>query len=130
MAGATTRSRWPRSIALSNWASIFSTPRMFTVRTPTKCWWARRSKGRRNRFFVATKFGIVRDPDRSATRRGVDGSPAYVRKSVEGSLQRLGIDTIDLYYQHRVDPKTPIEETVGAMARLVEEGKVRYLGLV
>jgi aryl-alcohol dehydrogenase-like predicted oxidoreductase len=85
-------------------------------------------KGRRNRFFVATKFGIVRDPS-DATRRGVDGSPTYVRKSVEGSLQRLGIETIDLYYQHRVDPKTPIEETVGAMARLIEEGKVRYLGL-
>lgn len=85
-------------------------------------------KGRRNRFFVATKFGIVRDPA-NPDRRGVDGSPAYVRKSVEGSLQRLGIETIDLYYQHRVDPSTPIEETVGAMARLVEEGKVRYLGL-
>ena len=85
-------------------------------------------KGRRNRFFVATKFGIVRDPN-DPTKRGVDGSPAYVRKSVEDSLKRLGIDTIDLYYQHRVDPKTPIEETVGAMARLIEEGKVRYLGL-
>ena len=85
-------------------------------------------KGRRSRFFVATKFGIVRDPS-NPERRGVDGSPAYVRKSAEGSLQRLGIDTIDLYYQHRVDPKTPIEDTVGEMARLVEEGKVRYLGL-
>ncbi len=85
-------------------------------------------KGRRNRFFVATKFGILRDPN-DPTRRGVDGSPAYVRKAVESSLQRLGIETIDLYYQHRVDPKTPIEETVGAMARLIEEGKVRYLGL-
>jgi aryl-alcohol dehydrogenase-like predicted oxidoreductase len=85
-------------------------------------------KGRRNRFFVATKFGIVRDPA-DPSRRGVDGSPAYVRASVEGSLKRLGIETIDLYYQHRVDPKTPIEETVGAMSRLVEEGKVRYLGL-
>ena len=85
-------------------------------------------KGRRNRFFVATKFGILRDP-KDPTRRGVDGSPAYVRKAVESSLQRLGIETIDLYYQHRVDPSTPIEETVGAMARLVEEGKVRYLGL-
>ena len=85
-------------------------------------------KGRRNKILVATKFGIVRDlanPD----RRGIDGSPAYVRSSVEGSLRRLGIETIDLYYQHRVDPKTPIEETVGAMARLVEEGKVRFLGL-
>lgn len=85
-------------------------------------------KGRRNRFFVATKFGIVRDPA-DPQRRGVDGSPAYMRQCVEGSLKRLGIDTIDLYYQHRVDPKTPIEETVGAMSRLVEEGKVRYLGL-
>ena len=85
-------------------------------------------KGRRNRFFVATKFGILRDPN-DPTRRGVDGSPAYVRKAVGSSLQRFGIETIDLYYQHRVDPCTPIEETVGAMARLVEEGKVRYLGL-
>jgi len=85
-------------------------------------------KGRRNQVFLATKFGIVRDPD-DPQKRGVDGSPAYVRKSVEGSLRRLGIETIDLYYQHRVDPKTPIEETVGAMARLVEEGKVRFLGL-
>ena len=85
-------------------------------------------KGRRNRFFVATKFGIVRDPH-DPTKRGVDGSPAYVRKSVEDSLKRLGIDTIDLYYQHRVDPKTPIEETVGAMARLIEQGKVRAIGL-
>jgi aryl-alcohol dehydrogenase-like predicted oxidoreductase len=85
-------------------------------------------RGRRNQFFVATKFGIVRDPANTA-RRGVDGSPAYVRKSIEGSLRRLGIETIDLYYQHRVDRGTPIEETVGTMARLVEEGKVRFLGL-
>lgn len=85
-------------------------------------------RGRRKQFFVATKFGFVRDPA-DPFKRGVDGSPAYVRQSIEGSLRRLGIETIDLYYQHRVDPKTPIEETVGAMARLVEEGKVRYLGL-
>jgi aryl-alcohol dehydrogenase-like predicted oxidoreductase len=85
-------------------------------------------RGRRSQFFVATKFGIVRDPANTA-RRGVDGSPAYVRKSIEGSLRRLGIETIDLYYQHRVDRGTPIEETVGTMARLVEEGKVRFLGL-
>ncbi len=85
-------------------------------------------KGRRNRFFVATKFGIVRDPA-DPSKRSVNGTPAYIRSAVEGSLRRLGIETIDLYYQHRVDPNTPIEETVGAMARLVEEGKVRYLGL-
>jgi aryl-alcohol dehydrogenase-like predicted oxidoreductase len=85
-------------------------------------------KGRRGKFFVATKFGIVRDPA-DPDRRGIDGSPAYVRSSAEGSLRRLGIETIDLYYQHRVDTRTPIEETVGAMARLVEEGKVRFLGL-
>ncbi len=85
-------------------------------------------KGRREKVFLATKFGIVRDPE-DPTRRGVDGSPAYVRRSVEGSLRRLGVETIDLYYQHRVDPKTPIEETVGAMSRLIEEGKVRFLGL-
>jgi aryl-alcohol dehydrogenase-like predicted oxidoreductase len=85
-------------------------------------------KGWRSQFFIATKFGIVRDPADPA-KRGVNGSPAYVRNCVEGSLRRLGIDTIDLYYQHRVDKKTPIEETVGAMARLVEEGKVRFLGM-
>jgi len=85
-------------------------------------------KGRRDKVFLATKFGIVRDPE-DPTRRGVDGSPAYVRRSVEGSLRRLGVEMIDLYYQHRVDPKTPIEETVGAMSRLIEEGKVRFLGL-
>jgi aryl-alcohol dehydrogenase-like predicted oxidoreductase len=85
-------------------------------------------KGRRDEVVVATKFGIVRDPN-DATIRGVNGRPEYVREACEGSLRRLGVDVIDLYYQHRVDPKTPIEETVGAMARLVEEGKVRFLGL-
>jgi aryl-alcohol dehydrogenase-like predicted oxidoreductase len=85
-------------------------------------------RGRRDEVFLATKFGIVRDPDNGA-RRGIDGSPAYVKGACEGSLQRLGVDHIDLYYQHRVDPKTPIEETAGAMAELVEEGKVRHLGL-
>jgi aryl-alcohol dehydrogenase-like predicted oxidoreductase len=83
--------------------------------------------GRRDGVVLATKFGIVRDEDGS--RRGIDGSPAYVRKACEASLQRLGIDHIDLYYQHRVDPHTPIEETVGAMGELVAEGKVRFLGL-
>jgi len=77
---------------------------------------------------LATKFGIVRDPaDPSA--RGVNGRPEYVQQSCEGSLRRLGTDHIDLYYQHRVDPDTPIEDTVGAMAELVTAGKVRYLGL-
>ncbi|WP_108252201.1 aldo/keto reductase [Planctomonas deserti] len=77
---------------------------------------------------LATKFGVVRDPD-DPSRRGIDGSPAYVRRSIEGSLRRLGRDHVDLYYLHRVDPGTPIEDTVGAMAQLVTEGKVRYLGL-
>ncbi|MFI5028532.1 MAG: aldo/keto reductase [Solirubrobacterales bacterium] len=83
---------------------------------------------RRDDVFVATKFGIIRDPE-DASRRGIDGSPEYVRGACEGSLHRLGTDHIDLYYQHRVDPRTPIEETVGAMAELVREGKVRHLGL-
>ncbi len=85
-------------------------------------------QGRREKIVIATKFGIERDPN-DWTRRGINGTPEYVRKAVEGSLQRLGIDEIDLYYQHRVDPDTPIEETVGAMAKLVEEGKIKYLGL-
>ncbi len=84
--------------------------------------------GRRGRVFLATKFGVVRDTS-DPHARGVNGSPDYVRRSVEGSLKRLGVDHLDLYYQHRIDPQVPIEETVGAMARLVDEGKVRYLGL-
>jgi aryl-alcohol dehydrogenase-like predicted oxidoreductase len=85
-------------------------------------------KGRREEVFLATKFGIVRDPQ-NPNVRGVNGKPEYVRQSCEASLRRLGVETIDLYYQHRVDPNTPIEDTVGAMAGLVREGKVRYLGL-
>ncbi|WP_114239584.1 aldo/keto reductase [Dyella sp. C9] len=85
-------------------------------------------RDRREQAFIATKFGIVRDPNDPA-RRGINGSPEYVRASCEGSLKRLGLDHIDLYYQHRVDPNVPIEETVGAMAELVKAGKVRYLGL-
>lgn len=85
-------------------------------------------KGRRNEVFLATKFGIVRDPHDPA-KRGVDGRPEYLRAACDASLKRLGVDHIDLYYQHRVDPGTPIEETVGAMADLVHAGKVRYLGL-
>ena len=84
--------------------------------------------GRRDEAVIATKFGIVRDPDDPA-KRSVNGRPEYVRQSCDGSLSRLGVDHIDLYYQHRVDPDTPIEETVGAMAELVAQGKVRYLGL-
>ncbi|MGQ3176938.1 MAG: aldo/keto reductase, partial [Blastomonas fulva] len=83
-------------------------------------------RGRRERLVIATKFGFRLD-DGKVT--GVDSSPENVRRACEGSLKRLGVDTIDLYYQHRVDPDVPIEETVGAMARLVEEGKVRFLGL-
>lgn len=89
---------------------------------------SRALKGQRDRAFLATKFGIVRDPN-DPTRRGINGRPEYVRACCEASLRRLGVDTIDLYYQHRVDPATPIEETVGAMATLVQAGKVRYLGL-
>ena len=84
--------------------------------------------GRRDEVVLATKFGIKFDPA-DPRRRSVDGSPEYVRQACEGSLERLGVDHIDLYYQHRVDPNTPIEETVGAMAELVADGKVRHLGL-
>src|SRR5882762_10066042 len=85
-------------------------------------------QGKREQVVLATKFGIVRDP-KNPSARGVNGKPEYVRQCCEASLRRLGVETIDLYYQHRVDPNTPIEETVGAMAQLIKEGKVRYLGL-
>lgn len=84
-------------------------------------------KGRREQVVLATKFGIERSADKKA--RSVNGQPEYVRSACEASLRRLGVETIDLYYLHRVDPSTPIEETVGAMAELVRQGKVRYLGL-
>jgi aryl-alcohol dehydrogenase-like predicted oxidoreductase len=84
-------------------------------------------KDRRDKAFVATKFGIGYNADRTALT--VDGSPANVRRAIEGSLKRLGMDHVDLYYLHRVDPNTPIEETVGAMGELVKEGKVRFIGL-
>jgi aryl-alcohol dehydrogenase-like predicted oxidoreductase len=84
-------------------------------------------KGRRRQVVLSTKFGQVQSPDGKANL--VDGSPAHVVRACDASLRRLGVDVIDLYYQHRVDPKVPIEETVGAMSRLVEGGKVRYLGL-
>jgi aryl-alcohol dehydrogenase-like predicted oxidoreductase len=85
-------------------------------------------KGKRDQIVLATKFGIVRDPANPAAR-GVSGKPDYVRRCCEASLRRLDVEVIDLYYQHRVDPATPIEETVGAMAQLVQEGKIRHLGL-
>ena len=85
-------------------------------------------RDRRDKVFLATKFAIVRDKANPSTR-GVSGKPEYVRSCCDASLKRLGVETIDLYYQHRVDPNTPIEDTVGAMADLVRAGKVRYLGL-
>jgi aryl-alcohol dehydrogenase-like predicted oxidoreductase len=85
-------------------------------------------KGRRDQIVLATKFGIVRDPA-NPTLRGVNGKPDYIRRSCEASLRRLGVERIDLYYQHRVDPATPIEETVRAMAELVQEGKIGHIGL-
>jgi aryl-alcohol dehydrogenase-like predicted oxidoreductase len=84
-------------------------------------------KGRRNEVFLATKFGFVRGPN--GEQLGIRGDPEYVRSACEASLKRLQVEVIDLYYQHRVDPNVPIEDTVGAMARLKDEGKIRYLGL-
>lgn len=85
-------------------------------------------KGKREQVFLATKFGIIRDPA-NPNARGVCGKPDYIRRAVEGSLTRLGTDVIDLYYQHRIDPTVPIEDTVGTLAELVQEGKIRYIGL-
>src|ERR1035438_4538869 len=85
-------------------------------------------KGKRDQVVLATKFGIVRDPE-NPSLRGVNGKPDYVKKACDASLKRLGVEHIDLYYQHRVDPQTPIEETVGALAQLVKEGKIRHIGL-
>ncbi len=85
-------------------------------------------RGKRDQVFLATKFGIVRDPNNPKTR-GVNGSRDYIRRAIEASLKRLQVDSIDLYYQHRVDPKTPIEDTIAALAELVGEGKIRHIGL-
>jgi len=85
--------------------------------------------GRRDEVVLATKFGIVRDADPTVTSRGVDGRPEYIRAALDGSLQRLGVDHVDLYYMHRMDPKVPVEETMGALAEAVQAGKVRHLGL-
>lgn len=89
---------------------------------------ARAIQGKRDGLVIATKFGILSERDGEIVR-AIDGSPANMRRAVEGSLKRLGIETIDLFYQHRMDPNVPVEETVGAMAELVTEGKVRFLGL-
>jgi aryl-alcohol dehydrogenase-like predicted oxidoreductase len=85
-------------------------------------------RGKREQVFLATKFGIMRSPT-DPNVRGINGRPEYIRQAVEGSLRRLGVEHIDLYYQHRIDPQTPIEDTVGALAELVQAGKVRYIGL-
>ncbi|MND99628.1 General stress protein 69 [compost metagenome] len=111
--------------ALDLGVTLFDTAEMYGPHT-NEVLVGKALKGRRDKAFIATKFGINRQPDGSAV---TDGSPANVRRAVEGSLSRLGVDHIDLYYQHRIDPNTPIEETVGAMAELVKEGKVRFLGL-
>jgi len=111
--------------ALDLGVTLFDTAEMYGPHT-NEVLVGKALKGRRDEAFIATKFGINRQPDGSAI---TDGSPANVRRAVEGSLSRLGVDHIDLYYQHRIDPDTPIEETVGAMAELVKEGKVRFLGL-
>ncbi|WP_438850752.1 aldo/keto reductase [Brevundimonas nasdae] len=112
--------------ALDLGVTLFDTAEMYGPHT-NEILVGKALKDRRDQAFIATKFGINYNEDRS--RLLVDGSPANVRRAVEGSLQRLGVDHIDLYYLHRVDPDTPIEETVGAMAELVAEGKVRFLGL-
>ncbi|MCL2891721.1 aldo/keto reductase [Brenneria tiliae] len=85
-------------------------------------------KGKRQQVFLTTKFGILRDPA-DPDLRGVSGKPEYIRRAIEGSLSRLGVEVIDLYYQHRIDPTVPIEESVGTLADLVKEGKIRYIGL-
>jgi len=113
--------------ALELGVSFFDTADMYGPHTNEQLL-GRALRGHREQVVIATKFGIVRDPDKPAFR-GISGKPDYVRKACEGSLRRLGVDVIDLYYQHRVDPNTPIEETVGAMAGLVRHGKVRFLGL-
>ena len=112
--------------ALDLGLNFFDTAEMYGPHT-NEVLLGRALKDRRDEAFVATKFGIGYNAERTALT--VDGSPANVRRAIEGSLKRLGMDHVDLYYLHRVDANTPIEETVGAMAELVKEGKVRFLGL-
>ena len=112
--------------ALDLGITLFDTAEMYGPHT-NEVQVGRALADRREKAFVATKFGIGYNADRTAMK--VDGSPANVRRAIEGSLKRLNMDHVDLYYLHRVDPDTPIEETVGAMAELVTEGKVRFLGL-
>jgi aryl-alcohol dehydrogenase-like predicted oxidoreductase len=113
--------------ALDNGVTFFDTADMYGPFTNEKLL-GKAIKGRRDQIIIATKFGNEVDDNGKRTGK-VNGKPDYIRKSVEGSLERLGVDYIDLYYQHRVDPDTPIEETVQAMADLIKEGKVRYIGL-
>jgi aryl-alcohol dehydrogenase-like predicted oxidoreductase len=113
--------------ALELGITFFDTADVYGPRTNEQLL-GRALRGRRGQVIIATKFGILRDPEKPEFR-GISGKPDYIRKACEGSLRRLNVDVIDLYYQHRVDPETPIEETVGAMADLVRQGKVRFLGL-
>jgi len=113
--------------ALDWGVTLFDTADMYGPHTNEELL-GRALAGRRDKAFIATKFGIVLDSS-DPMARGVNGRPEYVQAACEGSLRRLKVDHIDLYYQHRIDPTVPIEDTVGAMARLVEQGKVRYLGL-
>lgn len=115
------------ALALEKGITFFDTAEMYGPYTNEELL-GRALEGRRQQVELATKFGVVTDPV-DTSKRSLDGSPANVRRSIEGSLKRLRTDVIDLYYLHRVDPKTPIEDTVGAMAELVKEGKVRFLGL-
>ena len=107
--------------------TLFDTADMYGPHTNEELL-GRAIRGRRDGLVIATKFGIMRTPENPTDYR-VNGSPDYIRQAVEGSLRRLGIDAIDLYYQHRVDPATPIEDTMGALADLVRAGKIRYIGL-
>lgn len=113
--------------ALDLGINFFDTADMYGPHTNEKLV-GRALRDYRDGVIIATKFGNVRDPN-DPSKRGINGRPEYVREACEASLKRLGIETIDLYYQHRVDPDTPIEDTIGAMSRLVEEGKVRFLGM-